>query len=145
MTGPVLGGVITEKLSWRWIYLLNAPPAILGSLMLLICWPLREKTCSEPMICWKSLKQVDWLGAVLIIAASTLLVFALQCGSTASRGSSLTLVSTLIISGLCWVGFFVWLLWLSTGGVHQLSAIISPSIAKLRPTGYTVLYSVSFI
>lgn len=138
--GPILGGAITERASWRWIYLFNAPAATLGIIIMLICWPRKEKTYKKPNISWQSFRQVDWLGAVLLLAASTLLVFALQeAGSTAFSWNSATIVSTLTISGVCWIGFFAWISWLSSGNVHRLRAIFPFTIALTRPIGPAIV------
>ena len=139
--GPILGGVITERSSWRWIYLFNAPAAAVGIMVMLLCWPRQFRTYKKPDISWQSLRQVDWLGAILLLAASTLLVFAFQeGGSTAYAWNSATIVSTLTISGICWVAFFSWIAWLSFGNGGQLRSIFPLHIALTRPIGPAILY-----
>ena len=141
ITGPILGGVITERASWRWIYLFNAPAAALGIAIMLICWPSKEKSYKKPSITWHSIQQVDWVGAILLLAASILLVFALQeGGSTAYSWNSATIISTLTISGVCWIGFFAWISWLSFGNVLRLRAIFPFTIALTRPVGPAIMY-----
>ena len=108
---------------------------------MLACWPQKEKTYKKPSISFKSFQQVDWLGAVLLLAASTLLVFALQeGGSTAFAWKSAPIISTLTISGLSWLGFFAWIAWLSFSGVHRLRAIFPFTIALSRPIGPAIMY-----
>ncbi|KAL8730918.1 MAG: hypothetical protein Q9181_004490 [Wetmoreana brouardii] len=139
-TGPVLGGVITERASWRWIYLFNAPAAAVGITIMLLCWPRNEKAHKQPSISWRSLQQVDWLGAVLLLAASTLLVFGLQeGGSTTYSWSSATIITTLTTSGVCWIGFFAWISWLSLGDAQRLRAIFPFTIALTRPVGPAII------
>ncbi|KAL8810422.1 MAG: hypothetical protein Q9200_002590 [Gallowayella weberi] len=107
--GPILGGVITEQASWRWIYLFNAPAAVIGIVILLLSWPRTDRSFRIANLSLQSLLRVDWLGAFLLLAASTLLVFGLQQGgSTTYRWNSATIISTLTISGACWTGFFIW-------------------------------------
>ncbi len=139
-TGPILGGVITERASWRWIYLFNAPAAAVGIAVLLLCWPRAEKTYTRPKVSLRSLQQVDWLGAVLLLGGSTLLVFALQeGGSTAFSWRSPTIICTLTFSGFCWIAFFTWTSWLSFGPTHRLRAIFPMTIAISRPIGPAIL------
>ncbi|KAL8818789.1 MAG: hypothetical protein Q9223_002650 [Gallowayella weberi] len=78
--GPILGGVITEQASWRWIYLFNAPAAVIGIVILLLSWPRTDRSFRIANLSLQSLLRVDWLGAFLLLAASTLLVFGLQQG-----------------------------------------------------------------
>ena len=64
--GPVLGGVMSQYLSWHWIFWINVP---LGAAAFLLCnrqlARLRPPAEHAP---------VDWLGAVLILAATTLVL-----------------------------------------------------------------------
>jgi EmrB/QacA subfamily drug resistance transporter len=58
--GPPLGGLIVQALSWRWIFLVNLPVGILGTL-----WALRVLPASPPA----KEARFDWLGAALLAAA----------------------------------------------------------------------------
>ncbi len=63
LLGPVLGGFFSDYLSWHWIFWINLP---FGALALVLCnRNLRRlpKPRRRPVI--------DWLGAALIIAATT--------------------------------------------------------------------------
>jgi EmrB/QacA subfamily drug resistance transporter len=74
LAGPVLGGVIVEALSWRWIFLLNVP---VGLLAMAIVWRhLHEDVRRRE-------HRIDVLGTALIFAAAGLLVFALLRGGVA--------------------------------------------------------------
>jgi EmrB/QacA subfamily drug resistance transporter len=55
--GPVLGGWLVEKFSWRWIFFLNIP---LAAAVLLIAWRRVPESRDE-----QSKGRVDWLGATL--------------------------------------------------------------------------------
>ena len=39
MIAPVIGGYLTETLSWRWIFWINAPIGAIGLWVVLTCWP----------------------------------------------------------------------------------------------------------
>jgi DHA2 family multidrug resistance protein len=68
LIGPVLGGWLTENVSWRWCFFLNLPVAIALVTLLLIGLP-HEKTRKELFF------NADWLGIVgLATALSTLTV-----------------------------------------------------------------------
>ncbi|HKV12021.1 MAG TPA: MDR family MFS transporter [Thermoanaerobaculia bacterium] len=74
LVGPLLGGVITDTLSWRWIFYLNIPFGLASAWMLQRY--LREETPRHA-------HKLDILGTVTLTAAVTLLLLALIEGPEA--------------------------------------------------------------
>ncbi|OBT91219.1 hypothetical protein VE02_00380 [Pseudogymnoascus sp. 03VT05] len=138
--GPILGGVITHNSTWRWIYLFNAPAAVLGVGLILIAWPAQADRKNRLST---SLAQMDVLGALLLLIATVLLVFALQqAGSQEYAWSSPVIVATLTVSAVSWVAFIAWIAWLESGRSGlRIKAIFPLSIALKRPTGPGILSS----
>src|SRR4030095_11092120 len=68
LIGPLLGGVITDLLSWRWIFYLNVPFGLVSAWML-HRW-LREET-------GRTEHRLDILGTLSLTTAVTLLLLAL--------------------------------------------------------------------
>ncbi len=58
--GPVLGGWVVEHASWRWVFIINIPIAIL--VMLITIWRVPESRNDNAGT------RLDWLGAVLATA-----------------------------------------------------------------------------
>jgi EmrB/QacA subfamily drug resistance transporter len=76
IVGPLIGGFITDQLSWRWVFYLNVPFGITAAVIigLSLVEPKRRR---RPVI--------DYLGAGLLTAAVTLLMLALvEGGQTAA-------------------------------------------------------------
>jgi len=71
LVGPLLGGLITDAFSWRWIFYLNIPFGLLSAVMLQRS--MREETR-------RSEHRLDILGTVSLTAAVTLLLLALLEG-----------------------------------------------------------------
>lgn len=136
-----MGGVITTTSSWRWIYLFNAPFSVVGIITLLVSWPRQISTRKSPKVSLQSLRSVDFLGALLLLAASALLVFAIQeAGGDSYAWNSGTIIGTLVVSSVCWLAFFVWTYWLSLGKrTHRVRAIFPLTIAMTRPTGPAII------
>ncbi|HEV7329471.1 MAG TPA: MFS transporter [Flavisolibacter sp.] len=76
--GVFLGGVITEWLSWRWVFLINIP---VGLVVLALC----KSYLLEGR---KSAGKVDVLGASLITSSLILLVYAIVSAEHAGWGSA---------------------------------------------------------
>ena len=95
--GPVLGGVITDALSWHWIFYVNLPVGAVA--FFIIARAMRKPV---PM----HAQQIDYLGSVLLTACITaaLLVFAL--GGTEWPWDSLAIK----VSGALAVILGAWLL-----------------------------------
>lgn len=93
--GLVIGGALTAA-SWRWIFLINVP---IGVLIVLIGWFALSTKADNPVR-----MTLDLRGAVLAIAASTTLVYALT--GAGSQQPFVTLVLVLVGVGLL-AAFFV--------------------------------------
>lgn len=55
--GPVLGGVITQNLEWRWVFFVNIPICIIG---IVLCFIMLKIKNEEQVVA-----KIDWTGLVL--------------------------------------------------------------------------------
>jgi hypothetical protein len=65
--GPVIGGGLAEKTTWRWIFWLNIPFCVIAAIGVPFCLRLNTKEGSV----WTRLKSFDWFGSFLFVAATT--------------------------------------------------------------------------
>jgi predicted MFS family arabinose efflux permease len=82
--GPLLGGLLTEHLGWRWIFLVNVPVGLICAV--LTAAAVRESRDPQP-------RRVDWTGQALLSSSLFLLVFALLGGHENGWTSARVLVS----------------------------------------------------
>ncbi|RAL60452.1 hypothetical protein DID88_000227 [Monilinia fructigena] len=101
-TGPLLGGAFTEKVSWRWCFYINLP--ITGTVAIALFFFLHLENPKTPV--WDGLKAVDWLGSLLIIGGTLMVLLGLEFGGVTKPWDSATVIC-LIVFGILVAGLFV--------------------------------------
>ncbi|KXH36978.1 GliA [Colletotrichum simmondsii] len=94
--GPIIGGFLTEKFSWRWCFWINIPFSVLAGVIVLFFFkiPSTVKTVRAP---WKSIvRQMDLMGVVLITGIIALFVTAMESGGIKHEWDSGFVVGTLM-------------------------------------------------
>jgi EmrB/QacA subfamily drug resistance transporter len=100
IVGPLIGGFITEAISWRWVFYLNLPFGLIAAALVgsALVEPARRTT-----------HRIDYRGAALLSGAVTLLLIALsQTGVRDGRLDVRTLTALYATSFLLGL-LFVWL------------------------------------
>ncbi|MDX1437097.1 MAG: MFS transporter [Anaerolineales bacterium] len=96
--GPTAGGIIIDSFSWHWIFFVNLPVGILGTLMVLRFVPDFHPAGRQ---------KFDFLGAVTLFFSLLALLLALTFGQRIGFASPVILGSLAAWLGL--LGLFVWI------------------------------------
>jgi EmrB/QacA subfamily drug resistance transporter len=94
VAGPLLGGIITDSLSWRWIFYVNLPVG--AAALALIAIGLKHPN-------QRSAHRIDYLGAALLSSATICLLLCLSWGGTAYPWSSPVILGLLAATVLLFV------------------------------------------
>jgi EmrB/QacA subfamily drug resistance transporter len=97
VAGPVLGGAVTEKLAWQWIFWLNVPIGLAAI-------PLVRGRIEES---FGPRAGLDGPGLVLVTAAALGIVWGLVRGNSAGWGS-VEVIATLAGGVLASIAFVIW-------------------------------------
>ncbi|KAL3428496.1 major facilitator superfamily transporter [Phlyctema vagabunda] len=104
--GPLLGGIITHYTTWRWIFWINAPVGIIPLILFFVAWPKADHMRHAERL---PLRDLDFVGSVLLIAASVLVVFSFQnAGIRSDVWSSTIFIVPLVIGTFGWIMLFGW-------------------------------------
>ena len=98
IAGPLVGGYITDALSWRWIFYINMP---IGAVALAYIFA----TLHLPKL--KIQHKIDYLGAVILAVGATAIVLVTTWGGSQYAWGSPTIM-TLIAVGIAAVAAFIW-------------------------------------
>jgi hypothetical protein len=140
----LIGGVISQDSTWRWIFLLNVPCGVVALIIILLTWPSpRLPPGLKNYSVMKALSShVDFIGALLLLMGTAILVFAMdQAGAAQYTWSSPTIIATFSASGICFLSFFGWIILLhSMGGKIPISPIIPVRVLTHRILASALLY-----
>lgn len=100
--GPVIGGLLSERVTWRWIFYLNLP--VSGVALIMLFAVLRVQYKKDSMR--NSLRRVDFGGNALLIASVVSVLLALTWGGVEFAWSSWRTILPLVL-GVLGIGSFI--------------------------------------
>ncbi|MBL1080968.1 DHA2 family efflux MFS transporter permease subunit [Streptomyces actinomycinicus] len=94
--GPLLGGVLTEQLSWRWVFYVNLPVGVVALAVIAVALNIPRRTARHV---------IDYLGTFLIAAVATCLVLVASLGGTTWAWGSAQVVGLAVLGAVLAVAF----------------------------------------
>lgn len=120
IVGPLLGGYLTDNLTWRWVFYVNLPVGMVALLVLWFSFPdIRPSRRDRP---------IDYLGAVTLVAGVVPLLLALSWGGNDYAWNS-PMILGLITVALAMLGLFIFIDSRAAEPIIPLSLFRNPIIA----------------
>ncbi|MGE0815472.1 MAG: MDR family MFS transporter [Vicinamibacterales bacterium] len=116
IVGPLTGGWVTDHLSWRWAFYINAPLGILAASVLYRTFPHVEPHGTK--------RTIDWLG--LVSLAGWIVPLLLALSRVTADGWSHPTVIALLTAAAASFAVFVWAEW------HAEEPLMPPSLFGIR-------------
>ncbi|KAI9708167.1 MAG: hypothetical protein M1820_004121 [Bogoriella megaspora] len=101
--GPFIGGILTDRTTWRWVFYINLPfGGVALALLVLFLQVGWKKTLSAK----ERMKRIDVIGNAILIGSTSAILYALTYGGTKYFWSDGHVVAPLAIGMVGLVGFY---------------------------------------
>ncbi|CAG8513986.1 40415_t:CDS:2 [Gigaspora margarita] len=101
IAGPLLGGALTDKFSWRWAFFVNLPIGAIAFISIFFLLHIPNPTGSI----WAKFKLIDWWGTFTLVVSTVLLLLSLNWGGSKYAWNNPIIIILLCFGGIGYIIF----------------------------------------
>ncbi|KAK8856647.1 Major Facilitator Superfamily protein [Apiospora arundinis] len=126
LVGPLLGGVLTRDVTWRWCFWINLPIGAVTAVLIVFVYRTPKAASPQPATWREKLLQMDLGGTFLIMAAVVCFILAFQWGGVSLPWNDSKVIGTLVGFALISLLFVANEWWMGD------RALLEPRLMRIR-------------